>query len=410
MKVALLGNMNNNLFALMRYLLDAGIETKLYTYPDDPSHFSPESDTFEISNYKNNIEEIDFSNPFKFWKLNKDKLRKELLPYDIILVSGYGPFLMNYCKIKNYVFIPYGSDLYEYPFTSLSKRSKGLRNFILYIFDYLFVSSKQRKGIKNANAVINIDIIQSYSFALNKLNKIPVRINVPMVYDYSSSYVLNNDNGYNQTVNKYLSKITPFTFVVISQSRQYWTKSIDGAYGLDMKGNDILIRGFNNFKLNSPNSKLILFEYGPDVNASKELINHLDLTDSVIWIPKIPRKYILRIIKEFANLGADQFTSGYFGGTGYEIMSQGVPLLTNINLTPEKYIELIGAPLPPITNVCNFIEVSEALTFYYNNPAALKLKSVEVKKYFDEELGMGLAKKHINLYSQIIKNKSLNVN
>jgi hypothetical protein len=409
MRIGLIGNMNNNFFALMRYFLDAGIDAKLYKFSNDPNHFSPESDTYEIEKYERQIKELPFDSPFKLGKINRLKLKRELGKFDILIVSGYGPFIMNYCDLKNYIFIPYGSDLYEYPFTSLSKRPFGVKNFVLFVLEYLLVSRLQRKGIQNASAVINIDIFESYSNALTKMNIVPIRMNIPMVYDYSISYHVVNDAEYSRFANNYMRQIRNSTFVVISQSRQYWTKSIDGASGLDMKGNDILIKGFNKFRLKCSDSFLVLFEYGPDIIASKQLINQLGMKENVIWLPKIPRKYILRLIKEYGTVGADQFTSGYFGGTGYEVMSQGIPLLSNVQLNAEEYYKAIGAPMPPVINVSNVDEVSDALSFYHSNPLALGEKRNQVLKYFNEYLGNGLAKKHLELYESIIKKNKLNV-
>ena len=48
MKIALLGNMNNNHFALLRYLRDVNIDAYLLLYIEDGkganSHFKPEND------------------------------------------------------------------------------------------------------------------------------------------------------------------------------------------------------------------------------------------------------------------------------------------------------------------------------------------------------------------------------
>ena len=52
MKVAILGNMNNNNFALMRYSRDLNVDAKLLLFENDGilenSQFTCESDTYEI--------------------------------------------------------------------------------------------------------------------------------------------------------------------------------------------------------------------------------------------------------------------------------------------------------------------------------------------------------------------------
>ena len=55
MKIGLIGNMNNNNFALMRYFRDLGADAHLLLYSNDGqgtlSHFKPESDTWEIERW-----------------------------------------------------------------------------------------------------------------------------------------------------------------------------------------------------------------------------------------------------------------------------------------------------------------------------------------------------------------------
>ena len=54
MKIALIGNMNNNNFALMRYFRILGADAHLLLYSNDGkgelSHFKPECDTWDIEN------------------------------------------------------------------------------------------------------------------------------------------------------------------------------------------------------------------------------------------------------------------------------------------------------------------------------------------------------------------------
>ena len=56
MKIAVLGNMNNNGFALMRYLRDIGQEADLLLFDDDEdnysSHFSLKADTWHLEKWK----------------------------------------------------------------------------------------------------------------------------------------------------------------------------------------------------------------------------------------------------------------------------------------------------------------------------------------------------------------------
>ena len=59
MKIALIGNMNNNNFSLMRYFHDLGVNADLILMSDDGigdlKHFHPSSDTWNFTKYKDNI-------------------------------------------------------------------------------------------------------------------------------------------------------------------------------------------------------------------------------------------------------------------------------------------------------------------------------------------------------------------
>ena len=66
LRVAILGNMNNNGFAIMRYLRDLGVDAHLFLYRNDGigslDHFKPENDSFEIDKWNNYIHNSDFDN------------------------------------------------------------------------------------------------------------------------------------------------------------------------------------------------------------------------------------------------------------------------------------------------------------------------------------------------------------
>ena len=46
-KIGLIGNMNNNFFALTRYLRDAGYQAELIIVGEENAHFPPQSDSYE---------------------------------------------------------------------------------------------------------------------------------------------------------------------------------------------------------------------------------------------------------------------------------------------------------------------------------------------------------------------------
>jgi hypothetical protein len=407
--IVFIGNMNNNFFSIFRYMRDLGINAKLIYFSSEPIHFRPSCDTFFLEKYQNDITEIKLNSPYLINPLELFKLKKIISGNTFIIGCDYAPFYLSLIKSKCNVFIPYGSDLYEYPFSKIFSGSKKniIKFWILNLLSKYLISKKQSFGIKSADTTIVIDMAQSYKKAIQLLSINNLRIGIPMVYnreDMSNVDLPIEIQGLLSDLKK------DKYFVVISQSRQYWVNSIDSANDVDMKRNDILIEGFAKFSANKKNTKLLLFEYGPDVNASKDLIKTLGIIENVIWIPKMERKYILKLLKEYGSVGADQFSSGYFGGTGYEIMSQGLPLLVYVSISSENYKELLNAPFPPILNALTPKEISLHLENLYKDLDKLEAKKLENLEYFDRYLGIGLARLHIQLYSDIVKKKSLSVN
>ena len=66
MEIALIGNMNNNNFAMMRYFRDLGADAHLLLYKNDGqehlSHFKPECDTWNIEWWRPFIRQTEMSN------------------------------------------------------------------------------------------------------------------------------------------------------------------------------------------------------------------------------------------------------------------------------------------------------------------------------------------------------------
>ena len=99
MKIALIENMNNNHFALMRYLRDRGYDAHLFLSRGEGitslTHFLPESDTFEIEKWEPYIHRTSFYTSGlrvlkNFFKRKEAKRVGEILGYDNIIFMGWG--------------------------------------------------------------------------------------------------------------------------------------------------------------------------------------------------------------------------------------------------------------------------------------------------------------------------------
>jgi len=204
-------------------------------------------------------------------------------------------------------------------------------------------------------------------------------------------------------------------FIVFNHSRQIWCSNPDNLKDFDKykgnKRNDKTIKAFAKFlKITKfKNPVLVLFEYGPDVECSKKLINELGIQNYVKWIEKSYRKEIMIGLKR-ASLAVDQVRERIcgIGGTSYEILASGVPLLTFTNgVIQDKKNLFYNAP---IVEVLTEDDIFNVFIDYEKNPQKYKEIGKKAKEWFDENLGIGLAKKYVKLIELLVKDKTLTQN
>lgn len=406
-KVVLIGNMNNNFFSFMRYLRDLGYDAHLFLSNYELSQFKPENDTYELEKWKPYIKELDFGNDTKMLLTSKKKIRKMFFQFDVIISSGWFPAYLYKGGITSDIICPFGSDLYLYPVFNLLIKdrlfgSKKLKVKSILKLPFTFYASRMQKKAYQIARNINIQSSNGvYSRALKDLNLNYNDLSQPMVYTNE----INSKNIYCDDIIRELDD----RFIVFCQSRHYW-KSLaqsERKYNYTGKGNEKLIKGFHKFIKNNriENAILLLFEYGPDVNHSKDLINRLKIERYVIWCRKMPRKELMQILK-CADIAADQFNDGYFGGTGREILSQGIPLMNYIRYNKEEYENMHHQPFPPILNVRTVNEIADVIEDCYNNRKKYSAIGKQSKEWFDKYEGIGLSKKYALLIEKIFKEKN----
>lgn len=399
MKIALLGNMNNNFFALSRILIDKGFEVTLFTYSTEPPHFKPDFDTWHYEKYSSLICPLDLGFPQKDIFRSRKLFKKLANKFDYFIGCDYTPCYFQFAGLKLDMFLPYGSDVYEFPFGRIqTNKFKTVKSSIFYFID-LFISYLQKKGIQNSVIVNSTNLFPTFKNVSKKLGITYLELGIPLVYlEREPDNIL---DLIDTNLSTKLSIISSFDFVVASQSRQYWKEVIDKADVDNLKRNDLLILGFSSFiKKTNSNSCLVLFSYGPDIESSKELIKNLKLESNVIWLPKLPRKYILYFLKKYVSIGADQFLSGFFGGTGYEILSQGVALMSTVYISKEEYELKTKKKFPPIINVSTPDEICRNLIFFYQNNVELQKLKIASMLWYKENFIEKLSDKYENIILQ----------
>ncbi|HDY68919.1 MAG TPA: hypothetical protein ENH85_14150 [Candidatus Scalindua sp.] len=397
-KVACIGNMNNNMFSLVRYLRDFNIDATLFLLNNETEHFSPLSDTFD-SNY-DYIKKLTWgSNARKlFLPSTPGKVREDFKQYDVLIGCGVAPAFLERAGLKLHIFMPYGADLYSVPF--LPARPITRRMPAKLILAYY-----QKRGIRHSLLTTAPVVVKCWSKAIETLGIKHYPILYPMVYcpQYNN---LNFEKSSLQYSQSFLQIRSNYDVVVFNHSRQIWKTFIDD---VSLKGNDVLIRGFADYvKRGTKKAVLVLFEYGIDVIESKKLISQLGVADSVIWMPKMFRKEIMFGLS-LADFGSDQFIVGDGGGgTCWEVMATGKPVFAYFGINQEEFSALnMGKPFPPIVNVKTPDEIVNHLINFEKQPDYYKKLGEKAKNWYSYYMGKGLAEKYLYLVKTIAAGKEI---
>ena len=433
MKVAILGNMNNNNFSLLRYLRDLNIDATLFLYKNDgsffSSHFDYKSDTFEVEKWEKYIirtEIIDsrsqiiginfFLNIYlyisnKFFNLLskgivtknspsvffiKKYLKKKLGGYDVIIGTGIAPSLFYLCDMKLDIYAPYAFGI-EY-FDCYETRNLIQSKNIVKKYIYKRLKQIQYMGLKKTKIINTQFGVTFETLKKNSLHFYP--LDYPMVYLSENHLKLFDAN------NKSFNFLGEYDFVVLSHSRHIWiNENSDEKNDWDLyenKHNNWLIESFTSIKKKYPKKKLllILFEYGKDVKISKKLCKKLKIENSVIWCKKMDRKEILGLINK-VDVVASEFYTGegiMWGGCGWEALIMGKPLIVGFNFKKDNFVKNFGFPPPPILGVKNKKDILKHLEKLISKPKYTSKIGIESKEWFEEYNSYKAAKKWIKLF------------
>jgi len=389
MKIALVGNMNNNSFSLCRYLRDEGFNCKLFIFDSEPEHFHPKNDTIgqEFTEY---CEFLDWST--KNWsETSSNNIKKLFKPFHFIICQGVAPAFFLKANIQPDVFLPYGGDLYNLPFYNVkSKTKKYLAKIKRVALGKGFQLPKERFhkaqliGIKNCSSIVVYNEEWGAILKKNDLEEKWKKVPLPMAYISCL-----NENELDLT---HLKEISGLDFqllkkneilIFFSHTRHYWLEH--GKPIIDKvsnKGNDKLIKGYWKYlKDTNRSSILVLLEYGPDVLASKELVKKLGIGDNVHWIPLQPRKNIMIIISK-CHLVCNEFNNSWLGGgVIFEALSLGKPLLgfRDDNL-------YTGRELYPMLNAFSYESIAESFKKFEKNPNEFQKYGEKSRRWYQKHV------------------------
>jgi glycosyltransferase involved in cell wall biosynthesis len=369
-RIALIGNMNNNFFALTQYLLEVGYDANLFFHLG-ASHFQPKADTFKLEFTK-------FCKAINWFGegLSDSKLeicRNDLAGYNYFIGMGDEAAFAVAAGINFDIYFPYGSDFYKFawlpPNFSFSQRlfMKVNKNTSFKQSGRGTMATYIRKAIVNAENVFLDYTNPEYEKKLTDLDLKGKFKNIPIPFIYLKEYQQNDlwDTHWKHSIDKLREENQ---FLLLYHGRQEWKTEYENN-DFTNKNTHHLILGFAEFIKLNPNLKttLIMLEYGGDVINSKNLINKLGISEQIVWFPMMYRKDLMYLIKSV------DVCSGEFGksfltfGTIIEAMLMGKPIIHYRldKLYFEKFDELY-----PLYNARESSEICNVLIQSFNNEEA----------------------------------------
>lgn len=385
-RVALIGNMNNNFYALTRYLRDIGYDAHLY-YRVGMEHFQPMADSYSDNGYNEYCHKVDWLEQ-EFHAVNKEQVAKELEGFDFYIGQGEEAAVAFYAGYRMDVYYPYGSDVYKY--AHLPKEYK-LRSKIASLLSSnssrpTYKQMKKGTMAKYLNAaIVNAKYIfadatnDEYRQQIKKLNYKGVFKNVGLPFLYVKEYeqLLTGYKPHSKH-SKIIEEIREeCEFIMLYHGRQEWKTYHNKFTG---KNSDYLIRGFAKYILANHNTKacLVMLEYGSDIEASKNLIRELDIENHVKWFPKMYRKELMYIVKN-ADLCCGEFAHSFLiYGTVAEAMLMKKPIVT---YRDDSYYANIYPELYPCFNARKPDEIADAIAAAVTNTAQRKQMGEAANKW-----------------------------
>lgn len=354
MKVACIGNMNNNMFALTRYLRDAGIDAHLLLFANELEHFHPASDAVDLS-FRQYSHQLTWGHRYEFSSTPKNLIQNDLRDYDVLIGCGTSPAYIFKAGRQLDIFVPYGGDLVSYPFLRAVPPRK--------IVGHLQFVHAQRQGIRSANYIVMDKANRIYERRYDQLQPKGERLAIapPMVYLplYCPERI---SLLYDRThwTHEFMAIRQTFDLIVFHHARHCWMNVRKPDYP---KGNDYLIRGFAEFSKQhrSVRAGLVLFEYGKDVDKSRQLISSLGIQDKVRWFPRMGRKDLM-VGLSLADWGTGEFAYNWTScGTILETLAMAKPLL---HFRDEHPRQVESSDQYPLANARSHDEIASHLTNY----------------------------------------------
>lgn len=424
MKIAVLGNMNNIGFCLMRYFRDLGAEAELLLYANDGignlSHFRPEDDTYDFARWEPFIHRTQIANDSisssgapLFWLydryvrlrtqmsgmtnasqyITESQIRQTFSGYDFVIGNGIAPALFERINRPLDIFYPYSMGVEWY--NSYELRDMLNRPWFRRV-TYKTTREVQARGIQNARHVLNAETGVTES-ALTGLGVEPKRLPLPMVYNREPI----PKKSLSPIIDELKIWLSGRELTLFTSARQMWTET-GKENDLSRKNNHFTFLALQQLKQEYPDRPwgMVVVEYGPDVEATKQLIAELGLTENFFWLPQSSRAMLMQALS-LCDIAVGEFYSipeAMWGGTGWEAFAMGKPLVQGFRFSPGSFESKFGYPIPPsLLPVATADGILPHLRRMLLEPEARQKLGPEGRVWFDRYNGIQLAKEWLEL-------------
>ena len=362
-RVAFLGNMNNNHFAMARYLRDHNIDAEVLLIDGSLSHFHPSCDAYSLD-YMDFCKSIRWGSSRVFLKTSKEEITSDLNGYDVLIGAGIAPAYLNKVGMCLDIFVPYGGDIWTETFYGRLAALRNIPSFWSGVYH-------QKRGIpeckifhmSGTNPLYEGQWMRYGGRAIRWIEGIPA-VYAPMYAPEKLPYILSRSHWGDD-----FSKIrAQCDLMVFSHGRHVWGNQPGDP---SLKGTEKLLRGWARFIARNPkvNAKLVTLEYGKDVECSKQLIKELGIHDSIAWFPLMYRKDLMVGLLQSDIVCAEFENSWMTSGIIYEAQVGHKPIMAyrDDNIYRKDYPNLY-----PIMNAREPEEIADKLEAYVQNPDVFK--------------------------------------
>lgn len=369
MRIALYGNLCNNLYQLAKAMRDRyGIEADLFIDDRVDAQQLPESDDPSLgSGYPAWIKRgryASFKDKLMPWR---SPLVREIQPYDGVVVSGLGPAFAQFAK-KPVAFFVTGGDVTVDPFPF---RFRFLYPTLRLKAAVTYYAFWQRRGIKRMTRIWAPPYVP-FMDAVRRLNVPDERVDavcLPIVIDTEK---FSDAPGLVESSDTARELRERFDFIVFHPSRMMISDTPPLRATGQWKQNDLLFRAFAQFlrATGAQRAALVMIERpaSPDNTRAKEIIAELGIGDHVVWLKPANGFGYSRdeLVKLYAasDVVADDFGIGWFGSIVLEALAVSRPVLSYVDA--ETMTRMY--PWHPLLSDNTVAGNAELLTRLYTDP------------------------------------------